>query len=607
MLDQIIVFAVLLGALILFVWGKPRYDVVAILALLALVVLGVTPANNAFDGFGHAAVITVAMILILSVGLIKAGIVDIIVTWLERLGDSMMVQLGALLGIVTVASAFMNNVGALALVMPVAIRLAYRTDRSPSIYLMPLAFGSLLGGITTLIGTPPNIIISGFRERAIGEPFAMFDFFPAGSVIALVGLLFILFLGWRLTPKRQPGRSNSMFKIEDYLTEVRVPPGSRYVGRPLDAVEAFHETDAVPLGLARTGGEMHMPAPQEELREDDVLLIQADSDTLDAFLQKSKFVLVGCEKHCMLIVEDVDSLHAPEHQVPDTMKNQLRMELHEAVVKQDSRMVGRNVRDLQLRTRFGVNLVAVARQGERTPSLLKEAKFKPGDVLLLQGATETVADSMTRLGCLPLPSRSLQLGEPRKAVLAGLIFLGAIALTSFEVLSVQVSMTMAVVAMLFTRILSVRDLYISVEWPVIVLLGAMMPLGIALESTGAAAMIASNMVSLGEGMSPAFTVGLLFVLALILTNLINNAAAAMLMGPIAISMAQTMHVSPDPLLMATCIACSSPFLTPIGHQSCTLVMGPGGYRFSDYWRSGLPLSIVVTVVALISVLWFWPL
>jgi di/tricarboxylate transporter len=261
MLDQVIVFAVLFGALILFVWGKPRYDVVAIMALVALVVLGVTPASSAFDGFGHAAVITVAMILILSVGLIKAGIVDIIVTWLEKLGDSMMIQLGALLGIVTVASAFMNNVGALALVMPVAIRLAYRSDRSPSIYLMPLAFGSLLGGITTLIGTPPNIIISGFRERATGEPFAMFDFFPAGGVIALVGLLFILFLGWRLTPKRQPGRSNSMFKIEDYLTEVRVPAGSRYIGKPLDAVEAFHETDAVPLGLARTGGEMHMPAP----------------------------------------------------------------------------------------------------------------------------------------------------------------------------------------------------------------------------------------------------------------------------------------------------------------------------------------------------------
>ncbi len=607
MFEQVVVFVVLFGALALFVWGKPRYDVVAMMALLALVVLGVAPANDAFDGFGHAAVITVAMILILSVGLIKAGIVDIIVTWLEKLGDGMMVQLGALLGIVTVASAFMNNVGALALVMPVAIRLAYRADRSPSIYLMPLAFGSLLGGLTTLIGTPPNIIISGFRERAYGEPFGMFDFFPAGVVVAVAGVLFILFVGWRLAPKRQPGRGDSMFHIEDYLTEVKVPAGSKYIGKPLDSVEAFHETDAVPLGLARKGGEMHMPAPQEELAEGDVLLIEADSDTLDAFLQKSRFDLAGCEKHCMLVLEDSDHLHDPEHQVLDARKSQLRMELHEAVVKQDSRMVGRTVRDLQLRTRFGVNLVAVARQGERTPSLLKEAKFHAGDVLLLQGAAETVADSMTRLGCLPLPSRSLQLGQPRQALLAGLIFLAAIALTSFEVFSVQISMSIAVVVMLFTRILTVRDLYTSVEWPVIVLLGAMMPLGIALESTGAAAMIANGMVGLGAGMSPVFTMGLLFVLTLVLTNLINNAAAAMLMAPIAISMAQSMQVAPDPLLLATCFACSSPFLTPIGHQSCTLVMGPGGYKFSDYWRSGLPLSIVVTASALFGILLFWPL
>jgi len=605
MLDQAVVFAVLAAALVLFIWGRPRYDLVAVLSLLAVVVTGILPAKDAFNSMGHPAVVTVAAVLVISRGLTNAGIVTLMASWLERFGSNVYLQIGALVFLVTVASGLMNNVGALALTMPLAIGMATRAGRSPSYYLIPIAFGSLLGGMTTLIGTPPNLIISGFREQVFGEGYGMFAFLPVGGLTALAGVVFLSFIGWKFIPVRKGQASPSdLFHIEDYLVEVRVPENSDFVGRPIGTVTAFHETDTVYVGLSRGGtGHIHLPADHEELQAGDVILIEADKETLETFLHQTEFRLAGSQDFSSEVVSRVQH---PE-EVPPAPAERSHMDIQEVVVRSNSRLAGRNVREINLRTRFGVNLLAAARQGERVPSLLKDVRFKPGDILLIQGDTDTIADAMTRLGCVPLFPRQVSIGAPRRAVLAAAIFLAAIVLTSLGVLPVQISLTMAALAMILTRIIPLRDLYTSVEWPVIVLLGAMMPLGEALEATGGAATVAEAMLAVGAGLPSVVTLGLLFVVTMILSNIINNAAAAVLMAPIAIGIAKALEVSVDPFLMATCIACSSPFLTPIGHQSCTLVMGPGGYRFGDYWRLGLPLSLLVMVAAIPLVLIFWPL
>ena len=607
MLDQAIVFATLFAALVLFVWGRPRYDIVAVLSLLAVVVAGIVPAKDAFNGMGHPAVITVAAVLVISRGLTNAGIVTLLASWLERFGTNVYLQIGSLVALVTVASGLMNNVGALALTMPLAIGMANRAGRSPSYYLIPIAFGSLLGGTTTLIGTPPNLIISGFREQMMGQGFAMFDFLPVGGLTSLIGVIFLSFIGWKFIPVREGQTSpDDLFHIEDYLVEVRVPENSEFIGQPIDAVQAFHETDTIYVGLSRGGkGLIHLPASHEELRAGDVLLIEADKETLETFLQKTEFELAGSKDFSSQLVARVQ--HPEEQPAEPKMSERAHMDIQEVVVRSNSRLAGRSVRKVNLRSRFGVNLLAAARQGVRVLALLKDVRFKPGDILLVQGDADTMTDAMVRLGCVPLFPRPVSLGAPRGAFLAGAIFLVAILLTSLELLPVQIALTMAALAMTLTRIIPIREIYTSVEWPVIVLLGAMMPLGEALETTGGAATVAQALLTVSAGMPGVVTLGLLFVVTMILSNIINNAAAAVLMAPIAIGIAKTLAVSADPFLMATCLACSSPFLTPIGHQSCTLVMGPGGYRFGDYWRLGLPLSILVLVVAIPLVLVFWPL
>ena len=600
-------FATLFAALVLFIWGRPRYDIVALLSLLALVVAGIVPARDAFNGMGHPAVITVAAVLVISRGLTNAGIVTILASWLERFGTNVYLQIGSLVGLVSVASGLMNNVGALALTMPLAIGMANRAGRSPSYYLIPIAFGSLLGGLTTLIGTPPNLIISGFREQMMGQGFGMFDFLPVGGLTTLAGVVFLTFIGWKFIPVREGQASpDNLFHIEDYLVEVRIPEGSESIGQPVDAVPAFHETDTIAVGLSRGGtGLIHLPATHEELKAGDVLLIEADKETLETFLQKTEFELAGSKDFSSEVVARVQ--HPEEEPADPQMTDATHMDIQEVVVRSNSRISGRNVREVNLRTRFGVNLLAAARQGERVPSLLKDVRFKPGDILLIQGDAATIADAMTRLGCVPLFPRQVSISAPRGPFTAAAIFIAAILLTSLEVLPVQIALSMGALGMIFTRIIPLREIYTSVEWPVIVLLGAMMPLGTALEATGGAATVAGALLSVGAGLPSVVTLALLFVVTMVLSNIINNAAAAVLMAPIAIGIAKSLGVSADPFLMATCIACSSPFLTPIGHQSCTLVMGPGGYRFGDYWRLGLPLSLLVLVCAIPLVLVFWPL
>ena len=591
MLQQTIVFGVLALALLLFVWGRWRYDIVALLALLVVTMTGIIPGDQAFAGFGHPAVITVAAVLVVSRGLRNSGVVDSLANLLFRLGKRPTVQVGALSSLVAVFSAFMNNVGALALLMPVAIRMARKNGRSPSLLLMPLAFGSLLGGLITLIGTPPNIIIATFRAETGAAPFRMFDFTPVGLGVVVAGVLFIALVGWRLVPQRKGAASREeLFEIGDYITEVTIPEGSKLVDKRLRDLASLTDAEVVVVGLVRDERRQHAPSNFVKLQAGDLLIVEADSDDLRELVEAAGLKLSGSRK----LGEEA-------------LGSNDQVGLMEAVVMSDSQMVRQTARSLNLRWRFGVNLLGVARQGTRLRGRLRNIRFQVGDVLLLQGPGETLSETLSTLGCLPLAERGLRLGRPRRIFWGVAIFVAALATAAIGLLPVQVAFIGAAVAMLLANMLSLREAYESIDWSIIVLLGAMIPVGQALEVSGGAELIANGVLAASGQMPPVMTLVIILVGTMFLSDLVNNAAAAVLMAPIAISVAGGMGASADPFLMSVAIGASCAFLTPIGHQSNTLVMGPGGYQFGDYWRMGLLLEVIITGVSIPLIMLFWPL
>lgn len=587
---QWIIFGTLILTLILFITGKIRYDIVALIALLIVVITGLIPTDRAFIGFSNSAVITVAAVFILSRALQNSGVVDLIGQQLSKVQGGITLQLAALTGIITIFSAFMNNVGALALLLPVAIQLARKKNLSPSVYLMPIAFGSLLGGMTTLIGTPPNIIISSFREQAGLEPFRMFDFTFVGVGVAIAGIIYIVLVGWRLIPKRkgQAGAEN-LFDIEKYVTEVRITENSKLKGKRLSEFHTFVESDVMIIGLVRGDERRLAPSPQTMFAKDDVLILTIDTENLDNLISSSGVELVGSEKI------GSDELESDE------------ITLMETVITGNSMMIGGNARSLNLRKNYGVNLLAIARQGRRLRTRLDRIRFQSGDVLLLQGYSDTLKEVLATLGCLPLANRGLRLGQPRRIIFSLIIFISALLVSAIGLISVQVAFIAACVIMILSKLISLKDAYESIEWPIIILLGAMIPVGEALETTGGASLIANSVLNSAHLMPPEVTLIIMLVATMFLSDIINNAAAVVLMAPIGINIANGLGVSIDPFLMAIAIGASCAFLTPIGHQSNTLVMGPGGYKFGDYWKMGLILEIIVVLVSVPLILFFWPM
>ncbi len=612
--EQLIVFGVLAATLVLFVWNRWRYDLVALAALLACALTGVVPAEEVFAGLGHPAVISVAAVLVLSRGLLNAGVVDSVARRLMQVGERPWAQVAALTGIVALSSGFMNNVGALALFMPVAIWMSRQSGRSPSYLLMPLAFGSLLGGTLTLIGTPPNLIIAGYRAEAGEAPFGMFAFLPVGAAVTVAGVLFIALLGWRLVPRRQEQEGNGdLFEISAYLTEVRVPEGCKYAGRTLHALigAVQDEADVQVIALIRGDERQRMPSTYEVLREGDILLVEADSDSLKALLD-----VTGVE-----LAADVEEQENKAHDEQEAAEQAVEQEkaekdhksrhgeltLAEAIVSPGSMLVGTSASGLDLRERHGVNVLAVARQGQRLRQRLGEIRFAAGDILLLQAREDALQSSLNSLGCLPLASRGLSITTPRNVMLASAIFAITLASIAFGLLPAATALVTGALVMILVGLIPLGRIYESIDMPVIVLVAAMLPVGQALETTGGSQLIADALLELGQSLPAAATLALLMVAVMLISNVVNNAAAAVLAAPVAISLARGMDASVDPFLMAVAIGASCAFLTPIGHQSNTLVMAPGGYRFGDYWRLGLPLSILVVLCAVPAILWIWPL
>jgi di/tricarboxylate transporter len=589
-MDQWMVFGTLGLALVLFAWGKIRHDFVALISLFLLIIAGIVDPDQAFKGFGHPAVITVAAVLIIGKALEFSGLIDLLGKWVMKIGDSLLLQILVLSVLVAVASAFMNNVGALAIMMPIAIHMARKSGNPPSLILMPIAFASLLGGMTTLIGTPPNIIIATFRADELGEPFGMFDFSPVGAVLTLAGIAFITLLGWRFLPKRAAKKSEKeQFDIDDYITEVEVTKGSEIAG--LSIAELFEKTDADVqlLGLVRQKKRLHAPENEELLLEKDIIIIESDADDLEAFLKDTKLKLVGDKK----FRKDAEGSD--------------KISITEAIVMADSGLVGRTAVDLRMRSRFGINLLAVARREQRIRHRLDHVIFRSGDVLLLQGREHMLNETITSIGCLPLAQRGLRLGYKTKIPLAIGIFATAIILVASGLLPVQVAFSIAALVMVLSGVLPLKEVYTSVNWPVIVLLGAMIPVGTALETTGGAALIAGKILDLGQSIPAWAILTIILVVTMFLSDVINNAATVVLMAPIAIGVAHGIGASIDPFLMAVAVGGSCAFLTPIGHQSNTLVMGPGGYKFTDYWRMGLPLEVIIVALGIPAIMYFWPM
>ncbi len=609
-----LIFSILGATMGLFLWGRLRHDVVALAALLASVVAGLVPTDTAFAGFGHPAVITVACVLILSQGLQNTGAVD----WLARSvlprEAGRLTGMLALMGLGAALSGFMNNVGAMALLMPVAVQLSDRLDLTPGQVLMPLAFGTILGGMTTLIGTPPNLIVSGFRNEAGLGHFAIFDFAPIGAAVAVAGVLFVVFVGWRLVPARQSAAGES-FDTGAYFTELRVPEKSKAVGLTLRAFEReIEDSDTQIVGLVRNEVRITAPHGGRRIRADDILVLEADVDTLaealsvfDIELEEHKASAEDEEGEGETPAESESTEDAEEDEEDDSPARNDEIVLRELAILPGSTIVGRSAKDIKLRTRYGLNLLAVSRAGRAPRARLRTLDLKSGDLLLLQGASDAVSGFVNDTGCVPLGARDLRIPDKRMAIVAGAIMLGAIGLVTFGLLPAAVAFALGVLASMVLRTVPLRQVYTAIDWPVIVLLAALIPVAGTMQSTGAADLLARVLVDTIAQGNAVVALGVVLITTMFLSDVMNNAATAAVLCPVALGIAGTLGVNPDSFLMAVAVGASCAFLTPIGHQNNTLILGPGGFRFGDYWRLGLPLEALVVVVSLPLLLVVWPL
>ncbi|MGI9520866.1 MAG: SLC13 family permease [Hyphomicrobiaceae bacterium] len=589
---RFVILALIALAIAGFVWGKVRYDVVAGLALLVSVYVGIVPAEDAFAGFGHPAVITVAAVLVISQGLQNGGLVGFIVKVLAPTRRHTSLQVASGSGLTMLLSAVMNNVGALALMLPVTLRSAARAHRPASIFLIPLSFASMLGGLITLIGTPPNLIVSSFRNEYVGLSFHLFDFTAVGLVVALVGLAYLSLVGWRLLPTHADSELGTPLKstLAPFLAEVLVPAKSPFDGRRVRDIEELCDNEITIMTIVRESGDRFLaPRGITRLRAGDELIIEGDPSVWEQLCDNVRLAPLGRQHAASISLRSEDVV------------------LVNAVVMPHSEIAGQSVRGMRMHDNYGINLLALSRQREPPRSRLKNVAFEVGDLLLLQGERKNLARVLDSLGCLMLSHRRpATTSGARQFWFSILVFVAALVAIAFGLVSAPIALVTAASAFILLGMLSLQEAYNSVEWPIIVLLGALIPIGQAMKSTGAAEMIAGILVD-GAGTLPIWAIiAIVMAISMWLSDVIHNTPTAVLMAPIGASIAEALEVSVDPFLMAIAVGSASAYLTPIGHQSNTLVMGPGGYRFSDYTRVGIGLEILVLVVGVPMILLVWP-
>jgi di/tricarboxylate transporter len=584
-------FALIGLMLALFLWDRWRFDLVALLILLLAVAGGIIPMDKAFDGFKNPLLPLIASALVLSAAVRNSGVVESALRRLRPLLQSRHAQVTALTSAVALLSALVKNIGALAIFLPVAMQVARRANRPVSELLMPMSFASLLGGMMTLIGTSPNLIVSTVRRELTGQPYAMFDFLPVGAGLTVVAVAF-LSVGWRLLPRRRAQAADAPFRMEDYIGEAKLPKDSNLVGKTVGELEALADHEVEVNAIIRQGDRRYIPAAHWRLYPDDLLVLRADPEDMHKLVEDAHLELAG--------KTDIKRGAKADRDSPEIVTV-------EAVITTRSPMIGRAPRQLRLRERYGVNLLAVRSGGQRPRTRLQDILLKEGDLVVLQGPAESINDTLGNLGALPLAERNLQLGRPRKVILPLLILAACVAASATEAVPAAIAFAAGAVAVGLFRVLSLQEIYDSIDWPILILLGALIPVGEALRTTGATDLVAAGLSGAAAHLPAFVTLGLLLAITMLLTPLLHHAAAVIVMGPVAASLAKHLGLAVDPFLMAVAVGAGSDFLSPIGHQCNTLVMGPGGYRFTDYWHLGLPLSILVVLCGVPLILLVWPL
>lgn len=585
--EQLFALTVLLISFIAFLMGRIRYDFVALGALLALVISGIVPIAQSFDGFSHPAVITVASVLVLSHAIGRTGITYHLSKRLSYFSSSPSMLVFTLAGLVAFFSAFMNDVGALALIMPIAIQLCQRYDIPPAKVLMPMAFASLLGGTITVIGTPPNLIVANYRESIGLEQFNMFDFAPTGLIISTVGLLYLATIGWRLIPNRRSESSQTKFTTDNYLLEAKVEQGNKVADKTVANLEEISENSVKVVVIIRGARRIIAPSSEEIIRSNDTLLLEGQPEEL-----KQLELLTG-----MNLTRSIANKDIPHD----------KLEVLEVVLNPGSRMENRTLSELQFREKYGLNVIGVARHGENIRKRFSRIQLKVGDVLLVQGHSDELPETLRYLGCFPLAERDISLKASYRLVPTLLIFIGSIVLVATQTLPPQISFPLAVFLLVVFKLLPIRDVYRSQEGPLLMLLGCFITVGFALQQTGVTEILASKLVGFIGDLPDYLIIGIIILITMIITDIINSSATAMIMCPIAYGVSQQLGHNPDAYLMGVAIASSCTFNTPIGHHSNTLVMGPAGYQFGDYWRVGLILDILILVTVTPALVWVWPL
>ena len=575
--------------MLLFVWGRLRYDLVALAALLAALLVGVVRPDEAFQGFADDIVVIVGSALVLSAAVQRSGVVERLLAQamqrVQRPGSQLLVLAGTL----TILSALVKNIGALAMLMPGAIQTAKRSGVSPSLFLMPMAFGALLGGLMTLVGTSPNIIVARVRADITGTPFGMFDYLPVGLGLSVIGLIFLRF-GYRLLPRDRAAAPSlaEALDINDYVTEARITVGAPADGWTVAELRAAGQNDVMLAGIHRESARPPVRLPSARLRAGDVLMLRGEPDALERLISRAGLTLAGDERPTELV--QGDDLGAIE-----------------AVVGRESALVGATAGQLRLHETMGVNLVAVSRKGERLTERLRDLVLCPGDVIVLQGSLAGLPHRLRDLGCLPLAERAMRLGSRRASLLPLVLIGGAMTLTALGIVPVAIAFFAAAALAMLTGTLPLREAYASIEWPILIMLGALIPVSDSLRTTGASDVIAAWLSAVATTLPPWAAVALILAAAMAVTPFLNNAATVLVMAPIAANFADALGHRPDAFLMAVAVGAGCDFLTPIGHQCNTLVMGPGGYRFGDYARLGAPLSLLVLVAGVPLILAVWPL
>ncbi|MBX5164423.1 MULTISPECIES: SLC13 family permease [unclassified Rhizobium] len=581
---SLLIIALMMGA---FVWGRYRYDIVAVSSLLVAIIAGIVPAKAAFSGFADDIVIIVGSALIVSAAISRSGIMDVALRRFSPERREPRMQLIILVAIVAALSAFVKNIGALAIMIPVAVQMARKSRVSPSMFLMPMSFASLLGGLMTQIGTSPNIIVSRVREEITGQPFTMFDYTPVGLALAVTGVVF-LGLFYKLLPERTRAETSmdEAVAIKNYTTEAKVVTPSAAIGRSVSWLQKPAGGDAMVTAIIGGSGQRRTPLPDTVLKDGDRLIIEGEQSALDKIVSEARLQLSD-RKHEPETRQDISSV--------------------EAIVGEHSRLIGVSAKDVSLFHNTGLNLLAVSRRDRRFTERLGEIKIRNGDVVVLQGDLQKLPDLLREWGCLPLVVRDLKLGNARNGMIPVIILLATMGATAFGGIPVATAFFAAAFLMVVTGSIPLREVYHHLDAPILIMLAALIPISDSLRTTGTTDIIADLLSRIAEMLPPFGALALILVAAMAVTPFLNNAATVLVMAPIAATFAAKLGFRPDAFLMAVAIGAGCDFLTPIGHQCNTLVMGPGGYRFGDYARLGLPLSLIVVLVSVPALLAVWPM